>query len=58
LQALLDQARIAIVASHDLEMLSQVCDSAIWLDKGRVRQRGPVDAVLGAYRSRQAVLAA
>jgi ABC-type polysaccharide/polyol phosphate transport system ATPase subunit len=58
LQQLLAQARIAIVVSQDLEMLSQCCHRAIWLDKGRVRQQGSAVVVLDAYRSGQAALAA
>ncbi|GAP98473.1 ABC transporter ATP-binding protein [Leptolyngbya sp. NIES-2104] len=38
-----------LVVSHDLQFIQQSCDSAIWLDKGRVKQAGDAQQVVDAY---------
>ena len=43
------KAELIIVVSHDLESLAKVCDQAIWMDHGRVRQFGPVQDIIDAY---------
>ena len=35
--------------SHSREMLSKVCDRAIWLDHGVLLKAGALDEVYGAY---------
>jgi ABC-type polysaccharide/polyol phosphate transport system ATPase subunit len=57
LRRLIDGSRIAIVASHDLEALAQLCRRAVWLESGRVREVGPVESILERYRSAQPALA-
>ncbi|VFU08226.1 O-antigen export system ATP-binding protein RfbB [Methylocella tundrae] len=39
-----------IVVSHDLEMLSMLCDRIIWIDDGAVRELGDSRAVIEGYR--------
>jgi ABC-type polysaccharide/polyol phosphate transport system ATPase subunit len=46
---MMDRAKIMVVVSHDLARLPQLCEQAIWLDHGRVRQTGPVEEVIAAY---------
>jgi lipopolysaccharide transport system ATP-binding protein len=46
---LLDHARVVAMVSHDLHSISKMCDRAIWLDHGRVRQFGPAAQVIAAY---------
>lgn len=41
--------RTVIVTSHSAALLRRTCSRAIWLDGGRVRLDGPIDAVLDAY---------
>lgn len=43
------QNRAIVVVSHSLETVASFCDRAIWMEHGRVRQMGPVDAVIAAY---------
>ena len=38
-----------IVVSHDVDTVRQLCERAVWLDRGRVRLAGPLDAVAHAY---------
>jgi ABC-type polysaccharide/polyol phosphate transport system ATPase subunit len=38
-----------VLASHDLGLVRLMCDRALWLEDGRVRELGPCDAVVDAY---------
>ena len=46
---LLAQARTMIMVSHALGAISEMCTSAVWLDRGRVRLVGPPGDVVAAY---------
>lgn len=43
------RAGIVVFASHEPADLRSLCTSALWLEHGRVRTAGPLDAVLGDY---------
>jgi ABC-type polysaccharide/polyol phosphate transport system ATPase subunit len=47
---LASRARIMVVVSHDLDTLSRLCETGVWLAQGRVRQVGPMEEVIAAYR--------
>jgi ABC-type polysaccharide/polyol phosphate transport system ATPase subunit len=49
LRDMVEQARILVVVSHELPVLSGLCQRGIWLDKGRVLADGPIDEVIDAY---------
>lgn len=38
-----------VVASHNRNMLRQVCNKAIWVDQGRVKKIGPLQEILDEY---------
>jgi len=38
-----------VVVSHDLKFISQSCNKAIWLDKGKIQGYGKVDEVVESY---------
>jgi ABC-type polysaccharide/polyol phosphate transport system ATPase subunit len=38
-----------ILVSHSNAQISQFCDKAIWLEKGRIKQAGPTQDVLKSY---------
>ncbi len=40
-----------LCVSHGADILQQLCDTALWLDKGRTRMQGSVSEVLEAYKS-------
>jgi len=40
-----------VVATHSLELLTMLCQHALWLDHGRVVALGPAKEVVDAYRS-------
>lgn len=44
-----DGTRTLLLVSHDMDFLKQVCQRAIWLEKGRVVQTGTTADVIDAY---------
>src|SRR3954451_22008537 len=46
-----DEGCAVVLISHDLGQVEALCDRALWLDAGRGRALGGVDAVVEAYRS-------
>lgn len=40
-----------LLASHSEELLTSLCDRALWLERGRVMMLGPTEQVLEAYRA-------
>ena len=49
LQALVERSGILVFASHSNEFLAQLCDRAMWIDKGQVKMEGGIEEVVGAY---------
>ncbi|MFM8776956.1 MAG: Wzt carbohydrate-binding domain-containing protein, partial [Actinomycetota bacterium] len=41
--------RTIVVVSHSLGLVQQLCKEVIWLDKGRIKQRGSAAEVIAAY---------
>ncbi|MBK0417670.1 ATP-binding cassette domain-containing protein [Leucobacter sp. CSA1] len=46
-----EQGKTVILVSHSLGTVMQMCDQAAWIEKGSLRQVGPVEDVAGAYTS-------
>ena len=46
-----------VFCSHSLYDVRQLCERALWLDDGRVRQAGPADEVTAAYAASARALA-
>ncbi|WP_245463052.1 ABC transporter ATP-binding protein [Mesorhizobium sp. M7D.F.Ca.US.005.01.1.1] len=40
-----------LFVSHDAGAVTSLCDRAIWMDKGRIRQQGPAKDISLAYRA-------
>lgn len=38
-----------IYVSHDIKTLSEMCNTVLWLDKGKIKMTGPAKEVCGAY---------
>jgi ABC-type polysaccharide/polyol phosphate transport system ATPase subunit len=49
MREMMSLAKLAVIVSHDLKSLAQLCDRGVWLDHGRVRAEGPIDDVIDAY---------
>jgi lipopolysaccharide transport system ATP-binding protein len=47
--------RTVVFMSHDLELVRSMCSTGMWLDHGRVRLIGGIDAVAAAYAQATAV---
>jgi ABC-2 type transport system ATP-binding protein len=54
LAELVDRAGLLVFASHSDEFLRELCDTAIWMEHGRIRQQGEIEEVLAAYKGRPA----
>lgn len=54
LQELVKRSGILVFASHSNEFLAQLCDSAMWIDHGQIRQQGSIEDVVRAYEGDEA----
>ena len=51
LREFMSSAGIVVLASHGDDLLRSQCDTAVWLDQGRVREQGDLDRVLANYHA-------
>ncbi|MBV9651593.1 MAG: ABC transporter ATP-binding protein [Pseudonocardiales bacterium] len=51
LTALVERSGILVFASHSDEFLVQLCTSALWLDRGEIREQGSLGTVLSHYKN-------
>lgn len=49
IRAMIDSARIVVLASHDLEALRGLCKQVVWMDHGQVKMLGPAGQVIDSY---------
>ncbi|AZA10255.1 MULTISPECIES: galactan export ABC transporter ATP-binding subunit Wzt/RfbE [Corynebacterium] len=54
LQELVKRSGILVFASHSNDFLVQLCDTALWVDHGEIRQAGAVDQIVEAYEGPKA----
>ncbi len=47
---LLKRGTTLLFCSHSLNLVSRICQKAIWLEKGSVKYNGPVDETIGRYQ--------
>jgi ABC-2 type transport system ATP-binding protein len=47
---LVERSGLLVFASHSDEFLRELCDTAIWMEHGRVKQQGELEEVLRAYK--------
>ncbi|WP_433290939.1 galactan export ABC transporter ATP-binding subunit Wzt/RfbE [Pseudonocardia sp. CA-142604] len=52
LNELVERSGILVFASHSDEFLADLCDTAIWMDQGTIREHGPLREVLRSYKGR------
>lgn len=50
MQEVLARSGTIVFVSHSLQSVSEFCDRALWLERGRVKMVGPADEVVDAYR--------
>jgi len=49
MEELMESARVIVMATHNLEVAKEMCDYAIWLEKGHVKKIGSAREVVEAY---------
>ena len=53
LAELVERAGLLVFASHSDEFLRDLCDTALWMEHGRIRKAGEIEEVLAAYKGAQ-----
>ena len=54
LEELVERSGILVFASHSNDFLAQLCDSALWVDHGTIREAGAVDDIVESYEGKGA----
>jgi ABC-type polysaccharide/polyol phosphate transport system ATPase subunit len=54
IRAFQSEGKTILLASHALDLLTMLCQRALWLDHGRVIEIGPAEQVATAYRAGRA----
>ncbi|HEU5473276.1 MAG TPA: ABC transporter ATP-binding protein [Actinophytocola sp.] len=49
---LVKRSGLLVFASHQDDLLFELCDSAVWMDEGQVKMRGSLREVLTSYKGR------
>jgi ABC-type polysaccharide/polyol phosphate transport system ATPase subunit len=50
MREMMSQAHLFVMVSHDLNALRTLCEQLVWMDHGRVRQIGPSEEIIAAYK--------
>lgn len=50
MQEMMARAKLIVLVSHDLASLARLCERVVWMDHGTIRQDGPANEVIEAYR--------
>ena len=48
-----NRAKIVVLASHSDTVIHQMCNKALWMDRGHIREFGPVSQVTAQYGAEQ-----
>lgn len=51
MKALVEEAGIVVLASHNADLIERSCNRALWLDQGRARAIGEIGEVMDVYRA-------
>ena len=44
-----DEGRTIVVVSHDLDMVSRLCDQSVWINRGKLADIGPSSSVIANF---------
>jgi ABC-type polysaccharide/polyol phosphate transport system ATPase subunit len=58
MEAMIRQASVVVLSSHDLPALAELCDRIAWMDHGALRMIGPPETVIAAYSESAAAVVA
>jgi len=51
MRSLIDRTAILVLVSHQMELIKQYCNHAIWMQAGQIVKQGPPDEVVAAYQA-------
>ena len=51
LNSIIDSSQIMMLVSHDLGIVADLCNKAIWLEDGRLKSFGSVADILDQYEA-------
>ncbi len=51
MQGLIDRSSILVLVSHQMDLIQEYCDEAIWVRAGKIAMQGKPDDVVEAYRT-------
>jgi ABC-type polysaccharide/polyol phosphate transport system ATPase subunit len=46
---LIEKTKIMVISSHDMQIMSDICNRGIWMEKGKIRMDGEINEVIKAY---------
>jgi lipopolysaccharide transport system ATP-binding protein len=46
---MIEKTKIMVISSHDMSIVNELCQRAIWMEKGKVIEDGDVKAISKAY---------
>lgn len=46
---MIEKTKIMVISSHDPNILKEICNRGIWMDKGTIKKDGPIELVLSQY---------
>lgn len=49
--ALIEQTKIMVISSHDMNIMRDICTRGLWMEKGKIRMDGEINAVIEAYQN-------
>ena len=56
MQELMNGGATVLFVSHDINKIEEMCDTVIWLDKGKVKQQGQAKIVCNEYKKAQGLI--
>jgi ABC-type polysaccharide/polyol phosphate transport system ATPase subunit len=52
MKEMIAESKALVVASHSMGLIRELCSQVVWLEKGRLVVKGPVEEVVSQYESR------
>jgi ABC-type polysaccharide/polyol phosphate transport system ATPase subunit len=49
--SLIEQTQIMIIASHDQQLMANICNRGIWMEKGRIIMDGDINEIISTYNA-------
>ena len=53
MKEMMDKAKAIVIVTHSSEMVTELCNKALWLDTGKVKMFGDPETVIAGYRAFQ-----